>query len=518
MLLRLGLFTVLGSGPVTVLGQVGPAVQWEVTLGGTGNDGSRTVRSTHDGGSIIAGNTTSEDGDVQAPLGIVDIWLTKLDSTGGLEWERAYGGSADDQGATVDTLPNGGFILGGQTNSQDGDVTGVHGVHWDCWLAELDASGELVWQKTLGGTEREQMSTVRPTMDGGYVVLATTESSDGDVSGYHGDKDLWVVKVDTAGEIIWQRALGGSNIDVAEGISQTLDGGFIVAGTIYSNDGDASFNHGSTDLWLVKLDMAGAVVWQRSYGGSSADHASSVIQTADGGYLAIGETFSNNGDVSGNHGDYDAWVIKVDSAGGLEWQKALGGSQEEVGKDVYQTEDDLAYVLTGSAESSDGDVSGGHGSSDGWFVKLDPFGSVLWQACYGGSASEILFSIAKAPAEGYLLCGSTYSSDGDVSSNHGLSDRWVLHVAGDISTGSSVDNEVHLMPISDPIYDRLEIRTLGPATPAHVTLTDMGGREVMIHDAMNGACSLNVAHLRPGCFILTVIANGGRTCRTLVKQ
>src|SRR5690606_34288354 len=149
--------------------------------------------------------------------------------------------------------------------------------------------------------------------------------------------DYWIVKLDGNGNTQWQKALGGSSGDEAQSIQQTADGGYIVAGLSWSNSGDVIGNHGISDYWVVKLDGNGNIQWQKALGGSGYDKATSIQQTADGGYIVVGETYSNDGDVTGYHGGGDYWVMKLDDSGNIQWQKTLGGSNLDVATSIQQT-------------------------------------------------------------------------------------------------------------------------------------------------------------------------------------
>ena len=165
--------------------------------------------------------------------------------------------------------------------------------------------------KTLGGSNEEIARSIQPTTDGGYIVAASTKSNDGDVSGNHGDADAWVVKLSSTGAIQWQKALGGSNEEIARSVQPTTDGGYMIAGSTKSNNGYVSGNKGATDAWIVKLSDNGRFQWQKSLGGAANDFANSIQRTTDGGYVVAGQAISNNGDVTGHHGATDAWVIKL---------------------------------------------------------------------------------------------------------------------------------------------------------------------------------------------------------------
>ena len=170
----------------------------------------------------------------------------------------------------------------------------------------------IQWQKSLGGSDVELGSYIQQTNDGGYIVAGQSSSIDGDVSGNHGASvDYWVVKISSLGAIEWQKSLGGTGQDAAFSIKQTTDGGYIVTGESDSNDGDVSGNHGSQDIWVVKLNITGAIEWQKSLGGTESESTFSIQQTNDGGFIVAGGSSSNDGDVSGNHGDVDCWLMKL---------------------------------------------------------------------------------------------------------------------------------------------------------------------------------------------------------------
>ncbi|TAJ43968.1 PKD domain-containing protein [Methanofollis fontis] len=406
----------------------GSAIVWQRCLGGSSRDYAYSIQQTSDGGYVVAGVTESTDGDVSGNHGNEDAWVVKLDAAGNRVWQRCLGGSSGDYAESIRQTSDGGYIVAGFTYSTDGDVSGNHGGA-DIWVVKLDAAGNRVWQRCLGGASDDRAFNILQTADGGYIVASYTYSTDGDVSGNHGSYDAWVVKLDAAGNRIWQRGLGGASDDRALSIQQMADGGYVVAGVTWSTDGDVSGNHGDSDAWVVKLDAAGSMVWQRCLGGSSRDYAYSIRQTSDGGYIVAGETGSIDGDVSGNHGDSDAWVVKLDAAGNQVWQRCFGGSSRDFAYSIQQTSDG-GYVVAGGTWSTDGDVSGNHGDSDGWMVKLDVAGSMVCQRCFGGTSSDLAFSIQQISDGGYVVASYTCSNDGDVSGNHGDSDGWVVKLEG----------------------------------------------------------------------------------------
>jgi hypothetical protein len=220
----------------------------------------------------------------------------------------------------------------------------------------------IQWQKSLGGTYQDQAFSIQQTLDSGYVVVGSTTSNNDDVSGAHGMTDYWVVKLNNSGTIQWQECLGSSGFDIAYTAKSTRDGGCIVAGSASANSGNVIGNHGGDDFWLVKLHPSGSIEWQKSLGGSSNDDAYAVEQTSDNGYIIAGSTLSSNGDVAANHGGWDYWVVKTDDTGAIQWQKSLGGSRDDRAYAIKQTNDG-GYIVVGYSFSHDGQVYGHRGNT-----------------------------------------------------------------------------------------------------------------------------------------------------------
>ncbi|MGB9940735.1 PKD domain-containing protein [Methanosarcina sp.] len=404
-----------------------PGIEWQKCLGGQSFDYGSSIEQTSDGGYIVAGGSYSIDGNVTGNHGSQDSWVVKLDKSGDVVWEKCLGGSSSDYGSSIEQTSDGGYIVAGFSNSIDGNVTGNHGSQ-DSWVVKLDESGDLVWQKCLGGSSPDYGNSIEQTSDDGYIFVGFSNSTDGNVTGNHGGKDSWVVKLGESGDVVWEKCLGGSSSDFGSSIEQTSDGGYVVAGGSGSNDGDVTGNHGSQDAWIVKLDESGDVVWQKCLGGSSSESASSIEQTSDGGYIVAGYSNSNDGNVTGNHGSQDSWVVKLDESGDVVWQKCLGGSSIDYGRSIEQISDG-GYIFVGYSGSNDGDVTGNHGSHDSWVVKLDESGDVVWQKCLGGSSIDYGRSIEQISDGGYIVAGYSGSNDGDVTGNHGNDDYWVVKLA-----------------------------------------------------------------------------------------
>lgn len=528
MKIRARLFPLLLSS--SLLAQAQPAIQWQRCLGGTGEDVAEDIALTTDGGSIMAGYTSSNNGDVTGNHGGADAWVVKLSSTGAIQWQRSLGGSADDKAFSVQQTTDGGYIMSGVTESNDGDVAESHGIQ-DAWVVKLDSTGAIDWQHPYGGTDDDEAMEIRQTSDGGYIMAGFTYSFNGDVSGSHGGGDAWVVKLNGSGQLIWQHCLGGSSSDWAYAVAVTSDGGYITGAWSYSTHGDVVGAGGSAQggsAWVVRLDSVGTLLWQHPLGGNEGyDAAESVLQVSDGSYLMVGWTSSNDGDVSGNHSsgddpydEIDMRAVKLESTGNLQWQHCLGGWSWDYGYDVVETSDG-GYVLAGMASSIDGDVSGLHlgppGWNDAWVVALDSTGDLQWQLPLGGTSDEEAYAIASAP-DGYLLAGYAKSNNGDVTGNHGEKDAWVVKLGpGEVGVNELENPGLTLYPnpTTGPVHINLN-PTLNPST---VSLMDAMGRVLEIDRMAGDNYVLDLGSRSSGLYFVKVMfADGTQAIKRAVRE
>lgn len=344
-------------------------IVWQKCFGGTGGDYAYDIVSTSDGGYIFSGATSSSDGDISGFHGAVDAWVVKLSATGTIEWQKVLGGSATERALSVIVTSTGEYLVAGYTNSTDGDVSGNHG-NYDSWIVKLSSAGNTVWTKTYGGSLYDVAATITEVTDG-FMISAGAESIDGDLSTltHHGGRDLWLYKINSNGDLQWQKTYGGSGEDNGGNIRMTSDGGFVFSSTTTSNNGDVSGNHGYFDTWVVKLNATGNIVWQKCFGGTDMDNAGIMDIDAAGNILLVGYTFSRNGDIPGNKGGSDLWILQLDQNGNKLNSNVLGGKKGDTGEDAVATTDGM-YMSVGRTESNDGDVSGNHGLSDIWVVKF----------------------------------------------------------------------------------------------------------------------------------------------------
>lgn len=407
-----------------VVQPINPA--WQSALGGSRDDEGRSVIACRNGGYLIAGCSNSTDGNLTAWYGNNDAWLMRLDDNGALLWQQSYGNTGDDYANIVMQTRDNGFLFAGPSNSSLNQNEGSHGSQ-DFWIVKIDSSGVIQWQKFYGGTMADVPLAMDVTPDGGYVIAGTTYSNDGNATGNHGGGDYWVIKIDSGGTLQWQKTLGGSAYDFAHAVVATRDSSYLVAGYARSSNGDVALNNGQEDLWILKLDRNGSLLWQKSYGGTGGDGATAARQTADGGYLLTGTTHSYNIDVVGSHGGHEIWLVKIDGSGNMQWSKCFGGTSHDDAADLKICNDGGA-ILAGITTSVNGDVTENNGISDYWLVKVNESGSMEWQTSLGGSAEDVSSSVDQDQDGNFIVTGYTLSNNGDVSGNHGSMDAWILKV------------------------------------------------------------------------------------------
>jgi hypothetical protein len=491
-----------------------PTIQWQKSFGGTAADNAYSIESTPDGGYVVTGFTQSNnDGEVIGNHGGLDYWVIKLDAIGTIQWKKCFGGSTDDYAFVVKNTSDGGFIVAGQTSSTDGNITGNHG-DFDCGLVKLDANGNIQWQKSLGGSNGDYVYSIQPTPDGGYFVGGVTTSTDGNVTLNHGESDYWAVKLDATGTIQWQKSFGGSGLESVQSVQTTSDGGYVMAGFSQSTDGNVTGNHGDYDCWIVKLNANGTMQWQKSLGGSGYDAAFSIQTTSDGGYVVAGKSNSTNGNVTGNHGYFDYWVLKLNSSGNVQWQKSLGGSGEEDANSIQKTADG-GYVVAGFSDSVNGNVTGNHGDRDFWVVKLNAIGNIQWQQSMGGTAAESALSIQATSDGGYVLAGYSESTDGTVTGSHGGGDFWVVKLGYTILDASVFDKKsIEIFP--NPVCDVLQFQIPQNTIITKAKIIDINGK-LILEQSVNNA-TINVEDFTQGIYILELYSGEEKYSSKFIKE
>lgn len=403
-----------------------PTRQWTQRYGGSGVDIPYVIKYTSDGGTVLAGYTDSKDGVVTLaePREYWDLWVLKADACGTIQWQKSLGGSNYESARDILQTTDGGFMVLGETNSTDGDVINGYGSTKDIWLIKLSATGNVEWQKRIGGSGLDIGNQIVPSGDGNFWIAASTTSNDGDIRGNHGTggfTDAVILKVSLTGTVLWSKCFGGSKNDELFDIEE-INGKLFIAGYSNSVDGDIPPSQKNYDVWLLCLDANGNKIFSKVYGGSQNDVSYTMTKGIDGSLTLAGYTTSKDGDVRGAKGSQDFWVVNIDQSGKLVWQNVLGGTDADFANCIM-TDKDSSYIIGGLSYSSDGDVTDAKGEGDFWVVKLNAAGTLVWQKSYGGSSTDHLrYIIHKPGMNEYYLAGDSESGDGDFSNSNGFGD------------------------------------------------------------------------------------------------
>jgi len=351
---------------------------------------------------------------------------------GELESVKTYGGSKNDVAQSVVKTIDGGYAVLGYSQSNNGDIKDKTDEGFDFWVMKFAANNTLVWSKTFGGTEDDRGNDIIQTSDGGFAILGFTQSSNGDVSQNNGSRDFWVAKLTTNGSLTWQKSFGFSGSDYGTSFIQTNDNGYLLTGVIdvtaSGGEGNSrsSQRHAGGDIWAVKLNDNGNFQWSKYFGGSFTDTAFGVEKAADNGFIIVGSSDSNDVDISNNNGSYDFWIIKISSTGTLIWEKSYGGTEIDEARAITSTNDGN-FLVVGDTRSSDIHVSNNNGAADLWMLKISPEGNLLWEKTIGATGFDVARSVSKTNDNGFIISGSSRSSDGSFT-NQGQNDAWILKI------------------------------------------------------------------------------------------
>jgi hypothetical protein len=376
--------------------------KWDYRFGGTSTDALTCFQQTNDGGYILGGFSISGiSGDkTQSSWGNRDYWIIKIDSMGSKQWDKDFGGTGADELYSIQQTNDGGYILGGHSNSGlSGNKTHAGWGSFDYWIIKTDSLGNILWDKDFGGASFDYLYSIQQTSDRGYILGGYSWSG---ISGNKtqpawGIYDYWIVKIDSLGNMQWDKDFGGTDNDQLYSIKQTADGGFILGGYSFSGVGgnktQPTWNN-SFDYWILKTDSLGNIQWDKDYGGISEDDLYSIQQTIDGGFILAGLSASGiSGDKTQvNSGGFDFWIIKTDSLGNMQWDKDFGGiaNEDEFGN-ITQTSDN-GFLLAGTSYSSIGGdkTENNLGAEQSWILKLDPLGNIVWdKTLFTASHDEI---------------------------------------------------------------------------------------------------------------------------------
>jgi uncharacterized delta-60 repeat protein len=357
---------------------------WEHTFGGALQDKAYGIASLPDDGLIVVGNSRS-----QQSLEY-NAWILRLSRDGKILWERSFGGSSSDQLYAVASTPDGGVVVAGHTRSKGAGKS-------DVWILRLNLDGELLWERTFGGLENDRARTIDAMADGGFVIAGMTQSY-GSPQG-----DAWIIKLDSKGRRQWDRSYGGNEEYAIFSIAALPDSSAIATG--YTNKGKS---HGF-ELWVIRLSSHGDRIWDRHYGRGIFDAGTAILPAVDGGAMVAGVTSDD-----GFQGD-DAWIIRLDASGHVIWDQTFGGPKPDSAWSVVEMPG-TGYAVTMAT------LSYGAGSSDAWVICLNDDGAVIWQRLFGGQLWDRPTTAALTQDGGLAVAGYT------TTTGAGYEDFWVFRV------------------------------------------------------------------------------------------
>ncbi|MEP7235134.1 MAG: T9SS type A sorting domain-containing protein [Ignavibacteriota bacterium] len=532
--------------PALIQAQISPKIEWQRCYGGARMEGFNPPRDhmlirTSDSGYAFVAQTGSDDvfvsGNHKDRLNHVedDYWLVKLDKYGGIEWQKCFGGGGTETPMCLIQASDGGFVICGETVSHDGDITqnpdrDTLSGYPRGWVVKTDFAGRLDWETCVGPvTGWLALFSIIESPDSGFIAVGGCFSNEEGWLSHTAGQDALMIKLNSKGILEWRHLYGGSYGAGANSVVRANGGGYIFAGSTLSNDGDVSGNHSpykryvtvTSDVWIVKVNDGGIIDWQKCYGGPATEGGEAIIRGPKGGYIIAGTATSDGVDVSGTHGGSDGWIITINDTGKLLSQRCIGGSKfDKINSIIVTQRGNIAFgAYTGS---NDGDLSELHqavrDSGDGWIGELSPDGKLLWQKCVGGTGDDGIYSIIQTDDNGFLIYGRTWSNNGDVSGNHGMSDIWVAKlsdITNGVTKGSSTS--AFMNPYPNPSVSEVNLELYRSSPIEQIGFYNLLGTQVFPNYRIEGTVAVIDVHtlLKGTYFIKATFRN---TEKALVRK
>lgn len=441
--------------------------------------------------------------------GAGDAWLVKIDTSGDTVWSQYYGGSNTD-GFIVKSASSGGYICIGNTKSSDGDISQSNKGGLDIWALRTDDAGNILWSKTFGGSKDDAAYDFTETDDGGFIIAAQTASNDGDVTNLKGDIDAWILKINSNGSLVWQKSYGSSSYDMPRKIKKTSDGNYIILAESAGADSDVLKNNGAIDIWLFKINNTGTILWQAIYGGSNGDLPGDIVETKQG-YTISAYSGSNDKDFQINYGKQDGWLIKTDDTGKLLWKKHYGGTETDEFTTLTASAEG-GYLVGGSSFSNDGDFIGAgcHGGAygDALIMKIDDTGRVVWQHMYGGTMGEAIDDLIQLTDSNYLFIGPVNSNNGDVTKYYGTTAPWLVKIGKYAPTFPTAIKKTAMPQLK--IYPTITTGTINILSEdlqdAQINITDVLGKQINTTTLKTETgYRIQISNIPEGIYILNIL-------------
>lgn len=351
-------------------------ITFEKTFGGTQNDRAISVIKASDEGYMITGYSTIQLSSSRS----VGVLLRKTDKNGNLTWEKTFGGLENDFALSAINTSDGGYVFTGSTESFGPNIFS------DVYLVKVDGNGNLVWETTFGREKNDRGNSVIELSDGGFLITGSTDSIITNVTGL---TDVYLIKTDNSGNLIWEKQFGGAGIEHGNSVVETSDGGYMITGF-------SARSGRSAEIYVIKTDHGGNLVFEKTLGGVGYDYGSEMIKSSNGNYIIAGYTSSSGAGLS------DIYLMEIDNSGNLVWENTIGGTGHDRAESVIETADS-GYVLIGYTESS------GEGLRDVFIIKVDRSGNLVWEKTFGGANNDFGLSVKETSDGGFVIAGYTES-------------------------------------------------------------------------------------------------------------
>jgi len=531
-----------------------PNITWQKTLGGSGSDVLKAMCVGSDKSIVLCGysNSGTSGNKSNSSFGGYDYWVIKLDASGNVMWNKTFGGGRDDLASAVINTSDGGYLVGGSSisNKSGTKTSDSYGNSYDYWIVKLDGNGNVQWDRTMGGTYTDRLTSLAELPDGKYVVGGYAYSSNtGNKSlanlGTESNADYWTVIVNKDGSDGAQKIFGGGSHDVMTCLSATGSSSYYAAGYSYSTKraGAKSKNgYGNNDYYIVRYNLSTKKTeYQNDFGGKLSDYLTSMQALPDNSCILGGysNSYKSNSKKDNFYGVTDFWVIKLKSDGSKQWDKTIaGGAGGDYLMSVQQTKD-KGFILGGYSNSNAGHnkTANSKGGYDYWIVKIDSLGKVQWDKTIGGNGDDILTAVYETAANEYVVAGTSGSAQsGDKTSGlvgGSSTDYWVMHLGAATATSKASEvpvsnstaeyNMYKLDIMPNPVKDILNVRYVAPANSRlNFVIYTSNGRAVLqsmlTSDGTAGTRSFNMSSLPGGSYFAVMYVNGVKLSKAFTKQ
>jgi Secretion system C-terminal sorting domain len=461
---------------------------------------------TIDKGILFVGSEGGTPGGIIPPFPLdstfLNVLIGKIDSNQKIEWIKVYGGSKEDGAGAVCETSDGGYIVLASVGSNDGDITGYRG-NGDIWLLRIDGAGNMLWQKTYGSTQSDGLMSIANTPDGGFIILSTTNGNDGDAPFHYGgffSFDWLVIKTDALGNVQWSKDIGGTGDEQSVGTILSVGDDYYIASGTDSRDYDctdtawhAGVNTGD-DAYLLKLDNTGNVLWSKSYGGGNTDvFYNALYDDRDNTIVMTGSGYSSGYMCADQHGEGDMFTVKTDLDGNIIWHHSFGHKSEETGKCIIKDKG-TGYLLYGSIFPSPDTTFGYIGGVDNELISVDKGGNELAYKIFGGKAAELPTSLVPY-LNTYVAVGCSKSAtftEGTCNNNQKSAfisylGEWALSASNSNVTASAT---ISIYP--NPSHRSVTISIPGSGGKGNITITGSNGSAVWEKRTRPGDIDVNV--------------------------